>query len=317
MDTHDMEQQESLMKLHLSFLLAVALGSLAGCTQSKVVIGDDDAGPDPVDGGGALDSTADSGDDAGPTVDGGGPRTCGGVTCESSAACCTGCEGESICSASDGICPAIVCPPCGEDVCESGETCCTDCDGGAFCGPGGCPPIACDPCTAQDARSGADTCALLIGYAWNGSGCDAILCSCEGSDCDELYDTEGACSSEHSSCTPTTCSNDAECDLDEWCNPCAHGSCPECADCVQDCAPHGCATGREVACRQLRPDCGESGVAVVSEELCWECVDRETCEPLPEDCRTTGCVGIDSPTCRGCMEPDRTVWVCLPEGDVC
>ncbi len=166
----------------------------------------------------------------------------------------------------------------------------------------------------MDARSGPALCALLLGYAWSGGSCEAVLCTCTGADCGSLYSTESACVEDHESCT-TTCSGDADCDDEEWCNPCAHGSCPVCTDCVQDCAPHPCATGRDVACRQLRPDCGETGVAVVGESLCWECVDLVSCEPLPDDCRVRGCeVGR---TCEACPSAGGTAFVCVPAGAAC
>lgn len=74
------------------------------------------------------------------------------------------------------------------------------------------------------------------------------------------------------------CRHDAECAPDEYCDPCGTGSCPFCEDCVAACEPHGCPTEEITDCAMPRPDCEGGDVAVIRNG-CWECVDRETCEP--------------------------------------
>lgn len=355
------------MKTHLSYFFILALGALAGCTQSSIVIGGDDAGPDVrSDSGGVRCGPATCAEglvccneSCGTCTAPGGtcttlacaPLTCDGVACESaSATCCPGCRGESLCSGPGGECPAIDCAPtCDDLVCEGGDTCCTDCDGNGFCSAGGCPAapcpppgscggavceegelccdacgirscssggtcpdVDCDPCAPMDARTGDAACALLLGYAWTGTSCEAILCTCTGEHCGSIYRTEGECEAEHMSCRG--CSDDADCNDEEWCHLCAHGSCPVCDDCVPDCAPHGCET-HPVLCDAIRPECGEHGVAIGGESGCWECVDRITCEPLPLDCRTTGCEA--GATCEECPSAGGSAWSCVPAGAAC
>jgi hypothetical protein len=65
-------------------------------------------------------------------------------------------------------------------------------DGGLDCG------------MAQDAR-GEGPCAAFLGYAWIGNGCAGISgCSCVGTDCDALFDTDEACAAAYPTC-PRNC----------------------------------------------------------------------------------------------------------------
>lgn len=55
-------------------------------------------------------------------------------------------------------------------------------------------------CAAQDAE-GVGACQLFFGVAWDGQQCVGISgCSCEGSDCDHLYETAEACTKAHAGC---------------------------------------------------------------------------------------------------------------------
>ncbi len=51
-----------------------------------------------------------------------------------------------------------------------------------------------DPaCEPQDALNDGTDCASIFGYFWDGCGCYSVMCGCEGADCAEAYETEGAC----------------------------------------------------------------------------------------------------------------------------
>ena len=61
-----------------------------------------------------------------------------------------------------------------------------------------------DDCGAMDAVAapGEDgDCYCFLGYAWNGTTCEALNnCQCEGEDCDKLSETKEACEQAHASC---------------------------------------------------------------------------------------------------------------------
>ncbi|MCB9611037.1 MAG: hypothetical protein H6721_02280 [Sandaracinus sp.] len=238
------------------------------------------------------------------------PPSCrDGSTCAPQEICCAGCFGESFCAEARTGCPEIDCPAdCRSDAdCGPAGTCCSDCTGGAYCSSGPCPlcPDP-NPCAPMDAF-GVGDCDLALGTAWNGSACVGLSgCSCEGTDCSRLYMSRAACAEATSFCGG--CTSDAECGLDQWCDPCAHGSCPGCEDCVQNCAPSRCATGEMALCFAARPECGPNGTAIVRDG-CWQCVDAYTCDPI--DCSTTGC-----PVGEHC-EPCFSGLMCIPDGAVC
>lgn len=126
-----------------------------------------------------------------------------------------GCGGPGSCmprpTACDDDCPGV----CG----CNGETYCNACTantaGVSVARSGACDGPSCD---AQDAR-GSGACALFLGYTWNGEGCTGIGgCSCEGVDCDSLYESPDACEAAHamctagSSCDPMNARGDGLCD---------------------------------------------------------------------------------------------------------
>lgn len=87
----------------------------------------------------------------------------------------------------------------------------------------GCLPDNSDPCAAQDAR-GQGACAAVIGVVWDGDSCTTISgCSCEGTDCDDLYDSQSECQRDNIECGATArcggfggiqCPDDMYCDYD-------------------------------------------------------------------------------------------------------
>ncbi len=55
-------------------------------------------------------------------------------------------------------------------------------------------------CEPQDAE-GAGLCEIILGWAWNGRGCEAIVgCECLGEDCDQLFSSPGECLAAHETC---------------------------------------------------------------------------------------------------------------------
>ena len=125
--------------------------------------------------------------------------------------------------------------------------------------------------------------------------CEASVCGPEGGCGDGICEPEmgegpRSCGADCDRPLRPACASDAECPVNQWCNPCGAASCPGCADCVAACAPHECETEREAQCNEPRPQCDEGFVAVVREG-CWSCVDRATCEerePPPMDCVPDG-----------------------------
>ncbi|MBU1221011.1 hypothetical protein KKF34_19975 [Myxococcota bacterium] len=70
------------------------------------------------------------------------------------------------------------------------------------------------------------------------------------------------------------CSSDADCRVEDYCNPCASSSCPTCEDCIAACTPHDCITEYILYCDEERPDCEEGYVPIIYEG-CWTCADLE------------------------------------------
>ena len=76
-----------------------------------------------------------------------------------------------------------------------------------------------------------------------------------------------------------TCERAGEiCEADVECPAGAYCGCPS-GDCFVDtCIDTGCSPEPFVSCRAARPDCAADEVAIAVDG-CWECVNRETCEP--------------------------------------
>lgn len=154
---------------------------------------------------------------------------------------CSADAGSSV--GTDGICPARVTSGAscgaGDDQCW---TMCTNdlrsqfvCSGGQWlagkglfpCGtvdsgpPGPIsdaapPPADAGSCLPMDAHTGSLPCIGTVGYAWDGSGCSPIECSCEGKDCGSIYPTALACRVAWNHCllkepVRTSCRSGADC----------------------------------------------------------------------------------------------------------
>jgi len=240
------------MRLLALTLFAGGLLTLGGCTSSKVLLGEDDAGSIDRDAGppGRID--------AGPTEPCGDNRCvageyccnascgfcapegetcieiacppepvfCNGVECsDDTATCCPGCNpGESFCSGPGGTCPAIDCPPPGTcpDGTECGDAslCCPGCHGEYFCSPSptaGCPDIACPPLCGDDECDGDSLCC---------EGCpgDEPFCAPPGEMCPAITcpgTCDGLCEAGQTCCS--TCEGRPFCSD----GPCPATPCPE------------------------------------------------------------------------------------------
>lgn len=174
-----------------TLLLSAALLAI-GCTNSRVLIGEDDAGA--RDGGSpgtpcgpnvCAPGTECCNESCGHCVAPGGscteefcaPVTCGGQVCPvGTAECCPGCPGErATCAGPGGECLPVACPGCAAGECGDGQLCCPTCDDGYLCvSPElGCPEIECPHpgCeTSADCESGAccTDCTTGEGYCTSG-----------------------------------------------------------------------------------------------------------------------------------------------------
>jgi hypothetical protein len=77
-----------------------------------------------------------------------------------------------------------------------------------------------DPCAPQDV-SGEGNCRALLGVKFDGDSCVNVSgCSCDGYDCDGLYDTREACRSANSECLDggDRCGMGRSCGDDQWCD---------------------------------------------------------------------------------------------------
>jgi hypothetical protein len=111
------------------------------------------------------------------------------------------CYCDELC-AQYGDCCHDAADACGVDECVAGGAC----PAGESCvtgSPNECvAPLIEVSCGAQDA-SGSGLCEAFFGYKWNGSSCVGISgCSCQGSDCGNLYGDPIQCASAHETCEP-------------------------------------------------------------------------------------------------------------------
>ncbi|MFH2010323.1 MAG: hypothetical protein ABI333_27240 [bacterium] len=197
------------------------------------------------------------------------------------------CAGDIDCDAADW------CNPCGTGSCPGCEDCVPSCT------PHGCPTESELLCYGMRPECGEDGVAVLEDGCWicvdrqtcepaRDDSCDdgtEPMCDMIPPDCDEFsilaYQNECYVCVNPLTCHAwggePGCTMDAQCAVEDYCDPCATSSCPMCNDCVAACIPHGCPTEPEPLCNMIRPDCDEGEVAIV-ENGCWECVTLGTCQ---------------------------------------
>ncbi len=197
-----------------------------------------------------------------------------------------GCEHQADCPVED------YCDPCGTAPCPDCDACLP------ACMPHGCQTEAVATCKMMRPDCGLGKAAVVKDGCW----VCVTLGSCSPTrdeHCDDGTDpicnmVEPTCG-EHEilayqdncyvcvnplTCKPwgeSGCTHDYDCDAALACDGCATSSCPLCGDCVAACVPHGCPTEPVPACYMMRPDCDAGQVAVV-QDLCWVCVDDQTCQ---------------------------------------
>jgi hypothetical protein len=133
---------------------------------------------------------------------------CGSLSCICGV-CSSGCESDAACAAfgSEAACEV----PTG---CGAGTTACVRRTGGGDGGSGGGGQSS--ACAAMDAHTGSLACATIVGYAYDGRICGAVACSCEGSECDQMFDSMAACDAAYADCYSAqgvlqVCSGHADC----------------------------------------------------------------------------------------------------------
>lgn len=255
-------------------------------------------------------------------------------------------------SANDGLAPSDCCSCEGAveragwpSVCLNKHDVTVDyacCDNPVDAGPGG-------NCAAQDAR-GTGLCEAFFGYAWDGASCVGLSgCSCEGSDCRNLYKDVTDCEATHAQCgtdggvakgcfvggcSGQVCSDDAgvvttcewrpeyACYQDATCERQADGQCgwtdtPALQQCLDNGGPNtydpceGKTCGEQcTVCPPNDPACTETAVLKSCDEFGACTAGAPRCNPA-EDCRTLGCDA--GRYCSYCW----TQFQCIPEGAVC
>lgn len=191
------------------FIAGFALVGCGGSTTGENLLGSGGSAGSSSGGSGGNASGGSAGNGSGGS---GGGQACGATTCKQGEKCC-GTPNCGVCVPQANACPPLNCPvspndagppvPCGGATCPAGQACC-DATCGACSGPGGvCPGVSpCTDCNPQDAL-GVGTCPTQLGYAWDGSSCDLITgCSCQGSDCHNLFPDLDSCYVRYSGCMP-------------------------------------------------------------------------------------------------------------------
>jgi len=62
-----------------------------------------------------------------------------------------------------------------------------------------------DVCEAMDAELGPEDCFDPQGWFWDGESCEQIICTCVGSDCGDLFETEALCVEVFADCGALEC----------------------------------------------------------------------------------------------------------------
>jgi hypothetical protein len=155
----------------------------------------------------------------------------------------------------------------------------------------------------MDAHTGNLPCVNVVGYAWNGSDCAPIICSCEGADCGAMYSSDAECRSARAACgaqgISTACQKNSDCTLVDkaCCMPCSEpalsdkvainvGSAsawqasickdpPACPPCVPPQGP-------------FQAECVNGQCEAINLSQDKECLKNEDCVVSPVDCCACG-----------------------------
>lgn len=137
--------------------------------------------------------------------DGGAARFCGGftgATCADDEFCdfedphsCGAADEGGMCAPRPDGCSLIFDPHCGCDGVTYDNECAAHAAGIDALRRGACEPS----CAPEDAQ-GTGACAAIVGYAWDGRGCQWLSgCSCTGADCGR-WDSIEECEAAHGMC---------------------------------------------------------------------------------------------------------------------
>jgi hypothetical protein len=162
-------------------------------------------------------------------------RDCGSLSCicgECSKPCEVGADcqafgASAVCGVATG-CGKLATSACVREGGSSGSGG-SDAAGGSGSSEGGTSQTLPDPeCPAMDAHTGTLACGTVVGYAFDGKICAPVLCSCEGSECDSLYETADECDSAYKVCyakygVQRACTSNADCATRyrTCCSPCS------------------------------------------------------------------------------------------------
>ncbi len=234
---------------------------------------------------------------------------CGSLSCICGV-CSAACESDAACAAfgSEAACEV----PTG---CASAAMACVRPASGGDGGSGGGSQSP--ACAAMDARTGSLSCGDVVGYAYDGRICGPVHCSCEGSQCDQMFGSMAACDAAYAACYSEqgvlqACSGHAECQvLSRTC----------CESCGVPEADTLIATSlrvqslRDVAACIGDPDGGCTGCVTTANPLISARCVEGTCQLVDvteqAECQTSDDCQLVSKDCCECPEDARSGFVAM------
>lgn len=244
----------------------------------------------------------------------------------------TSCEDGYECNSETKECQKIVCEKdtdckegfyCENQECKTKNYDCTenkDCFNGYECKDNKCQLIE-DTCNTVDDCNGPLTIKCASAH-WE---CQENKCvqECGNAQCEKAEDCPGEpyidCQGAHWICKENACV--AECGSDK----CGNGTCDtelgeNYDNCPADCRDDHCDDGTEPLCDMMPPNCGE-GQILAYRNNCYACVNPNTCDPMPEACRTNddcgeGFICTEEGICKA-IEPECRVDTDCDDGNLC
>ena len=196
------------------------------------------------------------------------------------------------------------------------------------------------PCQPMDARHQGCLSGNVIGYAFTGAVCEAVLCACDGADCGRLYDSAEDCLADYGRCVDSPddpcaaqrASSDPTLDCDGWSGYVWNGSgCEGVCGCEgPDCDAQ---YGTRAQCERARlscalgnedPPCDQHADCVLHTTDCCACFEAGPDDVIALHASEEGafgehlCRGFDNPCpdCRG-GEKWPTLYPMCDEGGNC